>query len=335
MELATELAQALLRPVQRGTIIESDSERQLLGPGGSLVSQLCRLFDQVGAELRDMLSLQPDLPPRRPHAWGLLTEDETPAWALMALRNPPPISATHTARLIRHLTSAHQAMPVQRARAWAATAAGGDLADQMLAELSGSQPPTWAMLVAVSVSVQAQHAMLSQWGVLSAYVGLAPQLKTAAAQQVLKALQSDCLLIKHPARLTEVALWSVLGLLHGGLACPDRAQIMALAKAMRSLQSIEEVVPSAAALGEALATILNQATLPLGEIVSEMWSGRCSSTSDPIIGVQIVFQPGETAYWFRRGRQVQLIGCRNATVCAWNWTLIPAATEPPLSLPTR
>lgn len=294
---------ALSHPVGRGTRLDPDAEAQLLGAQGSLTRQLARLHAAAEEEVRTLLGLRADLPPRRAAGWTLLTEGEHPAWGLLALGDPPPISAASAARLAVHLAAAHQALDRSQARAWAA-------------EQGAAPTATWGDLLAEVSSTQTAHALLGRWGVLSAFVGLHP----GDREQARTLLRAELNAAPTPTALAEASVWSALHPLHGGLPRPGRARIAALAASLREKAEARGPLPEHAALSAELAALLPSLS---GEEVARMAEQLHGAPTPPgedaVSGIRLVHRPGEVAYWLRRRRQVQLITCTRPEVEVRNW----------------
>lgn len=323
-----KLSDALSVAVGRGTPLLPEQERQLLGAGGTLSAQLCRMLDGVDEELRCLLGLRPDLPRRGAHAWTLLTEGESPAWPLMALTNPPPIPAVQAARLMRHLGTAHQAMPLVRARAWASeSATSSDQVGFLLGALAGADVPTWGMLLAATMVIQAQGLMLGYWGALSAYIGSHSGVKVLAAQQLLGALLGEPAQVDRPTTLAEVALWAVLSPLHGGWPRPPGEEVVRLANDLKNLPQRTQHLqtPTSGQLGDLLADHLPRLPEHVRHaLIHDLQTGLDSGGADPSVGIPVTQQAGHTAYWLHLRQQTHLILCaageEGLALQAWSWT---------------
>ncbi len=330
--LAPVLARQLGAVIGRGTVIDQEAQRQLTGAEGTLSTQLCRLLDRSLSEVRGLLEVRADLPPRRPHSWTLLTEFENAAWPILALSHPPALSALETARIARHLAVSHVAMDQANYRQWAQKKDGQDGTEALLRELGSEmgddQPPTWATLLAAVTTVQVQLTMLHTWGVLSAYLGLNHGCRVEAARFLLARLNEQPALIEQPGPYAAQALWASLWLLHGGLPLGSPDQLDLLARSLRTLpeRTVRAELPDLQTLYAQLGDILPELTPAARRELSE--SLRGIQPTDPHIvttGLAASQQPGQMAYWLRRANEVQLIVCKAAApgeplnVYAWRW----------------
>lgn len=334
MSHSLSLQVALTRPVGRGTLLDSGAESQLSSQG-SLGTQLARLHDQVGIHMHRLVGTSPDLPPRKPHPWTVLTEHEHPVWPLMALSHPPVLPAGHTIHAIRHLATAHLAMDAARCHAWAASPPSRDGYEALRLSLPAEHQSTWAGVVATILTVQAQHAMLHGWGVLSAYAGLHHEWREHAARQVLSALTQEPQLLGQPPALAATTLWASLALLHGDLPRPhtDSHQVGHLARAMRTLEGRTHTapLPHPARLRQHLQTLLPSLTEEEFRGMADHLYGRVLRDQDSTLrhtaGQLLTRAPGHTAYWLRRAGQVQVVTIvqprpgEALDVRAWHWTL--------------
>lgn len=328
------LSSVLEQPIGRATLLESQAEAQLCGPAGSLSRQLAGLYDEVGGSLSELLALPPDLPPRRPHPWSLLTEHEHPGWPLLALAQPPVLGELATRRVLVHLATAHVAMEVARCRAWAQEAPPRSVHELLL----GSVPPewsgTWLGLLSAVLTVQTSHALMHTWGLLSAYVGLETGLKEAVARDLLERLRASPGLTSQPAELAALALWASLAPLHGGWPQPGAPQVRALAGAMRRLpeQTLTAPLPHPRRLLEHLRSLLPSLTdaefLPLSEQVYRGVSPVGEAALRLSSGQLLHRSPGQVGYWFRRAGQLyvvtvtpQLSERGGLVVEGWQWNL--------------
>lgn len=328
------LSSVLERPVGRATLLEPPAEAQLCGPAGSLSRQLARLYDGVGESLSELLNLPPDLPPRRPHPWSLLTEHEHPGWPLLALAQPPVLGELATRRVLVHLTTAHVAMEAARCQAWAQEAPPRSVHEPLL----GSVPPewsgTWLGLLSAVLTVQTSHALMHTWGLLSAYVGLETGLKEAVARDLLARLRASPELTSQPAELAALTLWAALTPLHGGWPQPGAAQVRALAGAMRRLpeQTVTAPLPHPRRFLEHLRSLLPSLTdaefLPLSEQVYGGLTPAGEAALRLSSGQVLHRSPGRVAYWFRRAGQLYVVTVTpqpseggGLVVQGWQWTL--------------
>lgn len=326
----------------RGVTLLPDAERQVLGGPGSLTRQLSGVYDDVTERVRVALRVPADLPARRAHPWTLLTEHESPLWPLLALKDPPPLTAAQVARLVRHLGSAHQAMPADRARQLGAPGAGAppDATDALIATLCGGAPPTWAALLAGLLTARAHHLLLGSWGVLSAFVGAHPDLRVQGARQLRAALLADPALAARPADLARWALWSALTPLHGGADPPGTLEeAVRLARGLRSLpqRTQAHALPDPAALAAHLrAWLPDLPDADLDRHAAALHAGQAGGPGDAGVGLALLVRPGRAAYWLRVGSQVQLIvseagrGGAGAewVVWSWQWFRPPGARLP-------
>lgn len=328
--MTPQLAQMLLTPLGRSTPLEAEAERQLTGEHGTLTTQLGRLLDAVGDELRELLGVRPDLPPRRAHPWTLLTEHESQLWPMLALSRLPTVPPLGTARIARHLATAHLAMEVGRCRAWAHEPEPREVTEGLLSALVGEQPPTWADLLSAVITVQAHHLMLHSWGVLSAYVGLNTGLRLETARTMRRRVQEQPELCASPPELAAELLWASLGLLHGGLPRPEAAGLRQLAHAMRSLpeRTVLATLPEPVALAAQLQDLLPRLPTGARRELAERLSGRQPTDAhQTTTGLLIVCEAGCTALWLRRAGEVQLIvgsavgGQPYPQVSAWRWRI--------------
>lgn len=331
----TRLTRHLTESLGRATLLEPAAEWQLCPQQGSLSNQLVRLYDAVGLHLNTLTGTHPDLPPRKPHQWTVLTEHEHPGWALLALSQPPVISADDTPLIVRHLVTAHVAMEPARCREWARQTHERDGFEPLRRALPAGVQDTWVGLVASILTVQAQHAMLHGWGVLSAYVGLHPELKIQAAHDVLAALSRDPDLLERPQELAEVTLWATLGVLHGGLPRPsahDPQGISKLARALRSVskEAVVAALPHPTRLYAQLRESLPSLTQPEFEGMADYLYGvkvaDQRTTLQHTSGQPLTCAPGQCAYWLRRAGQVQVVTSTQVAgggleVRAWHWNL--------------
>lgn len=333
MTKAPTLAESLASPLGRGTFIEQDAQCQLTGSAGTLTTQLCELLDASLSELRSLLEVRADLPPRRPHPWTVLTEFEHATWPILALSRPPALSVTATTRIVRHLATAHLAMDMGRSRQWAQAPAlreGTEPLLDVLTEGQADKTATWAALITAITTIQTQHVMLHGWGVLSAYVGLNLDLRIRAAQALLAALERQPELCQDPVSFAAEALWAALTLLHGGLPRPSTPEIKQLARAMRTLpeRTFVGILPEPVDLTRQLAELLpTLAKGPRHELADRLSGLLPTDPNLMTTGITALSQPGQTAIWLRRAGEVQLITCctRTATdpleVRAWRWRL--------------
>ncbi|WP_291426025.1 hypothetical protein [Deinococcus sp.] len=322
------LAQRLGAVIGRGTVIDQEAQRQLIGPEGTLSTQLCRLLDGSLSEVRGLLEVRADLPPRRPHSWALLTEFENAAWPIVALSHPPALSALETARIARHLAVSHVAMDQANYRQWAQKKDNQDGTEALLRELCGEQPPTWATLLTAVTTVQVRLTMLHTWGVLSAYLGLNHGCLVEAARFLLARLNEHPALIEQPGPYAAQALWASLWLLHGGLPLGSPAQLDLLARSLRTLpeRTAWAELPELETLYAQLGDILPELTPAARRELSESLHGI--RPTDPHIvttGLAASQRPGQMAYWLRRANEVQLVVCKAPApgellnVYAWRW----------------
>lgn len=329
---AFSLQQALNSPVGRATLLEPEAERQLCPAGGTLCNQLARLYDAVGSELAALTGTPPDLPPRKPHRWSILTEHEHVAWPMMALSQPPVIPAGQALQIVRHLATAHIAMDMERCRQWARDRHERDGYEPLRRTLPAEAQDTWAGIIATILAVQAQHAMLHGWGVLSAYVGLHPELKAEAARQILHALMSTPQKLAQPAELAATTLWATLTVLHGGADRPAPPELTLLARALRTLPQRMEVaaLPHPRRLHDHLLRLLPDLTETEFQAMAAHLYGRqevdAETTLKHTSGLPLKRAPGQTAYWLRRAGQVQVVTVTRGAddtleVRAWQWNL--------------
>ena len=327
------LPEALTLEVGRSTVLDVSAETQLCSRHGSLTTQLARLYDDVATHLHPLVGTTPDLPPRKPHPWTILTEHEHAAWPIMALSHPPVIPARNTPHIIRHLATAHRAMEAARCHAWAADPHTRDGYEPIRQNLPAQQQTTWAGVTATVLTVQAQHAMLHGWGVLSAFVGLQHEWRQYTARQVLQAITTEPHLLTHPAELAATTLWATLTLLHGNLPRPAGNEVQALARALRSLpdRTVTAPLPSPARLRQHLQTLLPALTDAEFTGMTDHLYGKVTSTPETTLkltsGHLLTHAPGRTAYWLRRAGQVQIVTIVQdhptapLDVRAWHWNL--------------
>ncbi|RJF71016.1 hypothetical protein D3875_04885 [Deinococcus cavernae] len=327
------LPAALALPLGRGTLLDAGAEAQLCPAAGSLATQLARLHDDVGEHLHRLTGTRPDLPRRKPHPWTVLTEREHPAWPLMALGHPPVIAADSTPHLVRHLATAHLAMDAARCHHWAADTHARDGYEPLRRSLPAEQQGTWAGVSATVLTVQAQHAMLHGWGVLSAYVGLHHEWRQHAARQILSAVTTQPDLLNDPSTLAATTLWATLSLLHGDLPRPPGVQVGNAARALRSLpeHTVTAPLPNPSRLCRHLQALLPGLTdQEFGSLADHLY-GQVSTSPETTLrhtsGQLLTRAPGHTAYWLRRAGQVQVITVVSAQdaggldVRAWHWNL--------------
>lgn len=324
------LADSLTLPLGRGTFLEPEAQRQLTGEVGTLTTQLCELLDASLSEVRELIEVRPDLPARRPHPWTVLTEFENAAWPMLALSRPPAILVPATARMVRHLATAHLAMDMGRCRQWANEPAEREGTEPLLRALTAGDAPTWAALITAITTVQTQHVMLHSWGVLSAYVGLNVELRLRAAQTLLSALERTPALCQNPSEFAAEALWAALTLLHGGLPRPSTTEIKQLAHAMRTLpeRTFVGILPESPDLLRQLAELLPTLGKAARHELADRLSGLLPTDANQMTtGISALSQPGQTAFWLRRAGEVQLITCcaqmpnDPLEVRAWRWRL--------------
>lgn len=306
------LADALAQPLGRAAFLTSDAEAQLLGPGGALASQLAALSAGVGTALGELLTLPVNPLPRRPLPWTLLTEGEHPGWALLALSDPPALSAAGCAQLAAHLAAAPQVVSAAQRRAVAEQAPEKSL------------PPTWADLLAERSVIQAAQALLSHWGVLAAYVGLNPHHRPRATELLwAELLGKQGAQLTQPLSLASAALWAALWPLHGGLPRPEQSDVVRLATALRQPAEACGPLPPEADLARSLAESLPG--LDAAHVAAAARTLRWGNVAgaDPGSGVCLSCQPGASAYWLRRRREVQLITCSGPGAAVrnrvWTW----------------
>lgn len=327
------LPEALGRGVGRGTLLEGNAETQLCPRHGTLTTQLARLHDAVGLHVHRLVGTPPDLPPRKPHPWTLLTEHEHAAWPIMALSHPPVLPAGNTLHVVRHLATAHLAMEASRCHQWAADSHTRDGYEPLRQSLPPDAQGTWAGVTTTVLTVQAQHAMLHGWGVLSAHVGLQHHWRQHAAHQILQAVTAAPGLLADPAALACTTLWATLSLLHGDLPRQPEAQVQQLARAMRTLpeRTVTAPLPSPARLKQHLLHLLPDLTDAEFHGLAGHLYGRV--TGDPAAALRhasgqlLTRAPGHTAYWLRRAGQVQVVTivqppqAGGLDVRAWHWNL--------------
>lgn len=304
-----KLSAVLPEPVGRAAFLSLEAEAQLVGPGESLVSQLSRLLQGMEPELRTLLGMQADLPPRAPLPWTLLTEGEHPGWPLLALSDPPALPAAAAARLVTHLATAYQVMPAAQRRQWAE-------------RNTPAQPetPSWARLLAELAVAQAVPALLGFWGVLSACVGLNVRHRPQAAALLEAELLRLGTELTQPGPLAAAAAWSALWPLHGGLPFPGRAEVIRVAQALRAPRPQPSPLPDEPQLQKWLTGQLPQLSEEaLGQLAAQLHGRHPTLGQDPSSGICLSCEPGAVAYWLRRRREVQLVTCSGPEAKVGNW----------------
>lgn len=336
----TALSAALEQPIGRGTLISRSTAAQLLDGGGqgvrrTLAEHLWEVAADTVAELHVLLGGEPVPRPARLPEWALLTESEHPTWPLLALSQPPALASAASARVAYAQWTHPQPLSWARCR----TLAQGGHGQQPLPLLEAlgwlSLKLTWGQLLAVHLTVQAHQLTLPLWGVLSAHIGLQTDYRRQAAADLWEVMRSG--LPPAPSALAQAAGWAVLRPLHGGLPL-QRAQVESLIADLRTFSARPAPV-SLPSMPE-LAHLLSRRFGERGPELAAQFMAQVQDPHEDIFGqtpqtgLVLLAQPGQIAYWLRRGGQVQLMtATMNApeetiSLQSWVWDLRPTGTRP-------